>query len=70
MPFGIGSWELIVLGVIVLLIFSSAKVPKMARDLGRSLREVKETIEGADPRSSMKELEAPPPEPRDPAPRP
>jgi TatA/E family protein of Tat protein translocase len=68
MPFGVGSWEMIVLGVVVLLIFSSSKVPKMARDLGRSLREVRETIDGVDPRKPLKELDAPPPEPRDSAP--
>jgi sec-independent protein translocase protein TatA len=61
MPFGVGQWELIVLGVILLLIFGSAKVPRMARDLGKSVRELKETVEGVDPRTPLKELEAPPP---------
>ncbi len=60
MPFGVGQWELIVLGVVILLIFGSAKLPRMARDLGRSVRELKETVEGVDPRASIKELETPP----------
>lgn len=60
MPFGVGQWELIVLGVILLLIFGSAKVPQMARDLGKSVRELKETVEDVDPRTPLKELEAPP----------
>lgn len=54
--------EMIILGVIVLLIFGSKKLPGMARDLGRSVRELKETVEGVDPRTPLKELEAPPPE--------
>jgi sec-independent protein translocase protein TatA len=60
MPFGVGQWELIVLGVVILLIFGSAKLPRMARDLGRSVRELKETVEGVDPRTALKEIEAPP----------
>jgi sec-independent protein translocase protein TatA len=60
MPFGVGQWELVVLGVILLLIFGSAKVPRMARDLGKSVRELKETVEGVDPRTPLRELEAPP----------
>ena len=62
MPFGVGQWELIVLGVVILLIFGSAKLPRMARDLGRSVRELKETVEGVDPRTALKEIEAPPAE--------
>jgi sec-independent protein translocase protein TatA len=59
MPFGIGQWELIVLGVVVLLIFGSSRLPKIGRDLGRSLREMKETVEDIDPRKPIKELERP-----------
>ena len=62
MPF-VGQWELIVLGAILLLIFGSAKVPKIARDLGRSVREMRETVEGIDPRKQLKELERPADEP-------
>jgi len=69
MPFGVGQWELIVLGVIVLLIFGTSRLPKIGRDLGRSVREMKETVEGIDPRSSIKELEAPKPDAPDSAER-
>jgi sec-independent protein translocase protein TatA len=63
MPFGVGQWELLVLAAILVLLFGSSKVPKIARDLGRSLREMKETVEGIDPRTSLKELERPADEP-------
>jgi sec-independent protein translocase protein TatA len=59
MPFGVGQWELLVLGLVVLLIFGSAKLPRMGRDLGRSVRELKRTVEDVDPRQSLRELEAP-----------
>ena len=59
MPFGVGQWEMIVLGVILLLLFGSSRVPTIARNLGRSVREMKETVEGIDPRASLKELERP-----------
>jgi sec-independent protein translocase protein TatA len=65
MPFGVGQWELIVLGVVVLLIFGSSRLPRIGRDLGRSLREMKETVEAVDPRSSVKELEPPKPDASD-----
>ena len=42
---------------VLVLLFGSSRVPKIARDLGRSVREVKETVEGIDPRTSLKELE-------------
>jgi len=57
MPFGVGQWEIIVLVAVLVLLFGSSRVPKIARDLGRSVREVKETVEGIDPRTSLKELE-------------
>ena len=59
MPFGVGQWEMIALGVVLLLLFGSSRVPSIARNLGRSVREVKETVEGVDPRAPLKELERP-----------
>jgi TatA/E family protein of Tat protein translocase len=59
MPFGVGQWEILALAVVLVLIFGSSRVPKLARDLGRSIREVRETVEGVDPRTQLKELERP-----------
>ena len=39
--FGIGSTEMIVFGLVILLLFGSAKLPKLMRDLGRSTNEFK-----------------------------
>ena len=57
-----GHWELIALGIVILLLFGSKQLPQIARNLGRGVREVRETIVDVDPRTQMKELEAAPPE--------
>lgn len=49
-----GHWELIVLGVVVLLLFGSKQVPTIARQLGRGLREVKDTVKDVDPREDVR----------------
>jgi sec-independent protein translocase protein TatA len=57
-----GHWELLVLGLVVLLLFGSKQLPTIARNLGRGVREVRETVVDVDPRTSLRELEAPQPE--------
>lgn len=55
-----GHWELIALAVVVLLLFGSKQVPQIARQLGRGVREVKDTMRDADVRDDMRRtLEAP-----------
>jgi TatA/E family protein of Tat protein translocase len=58
LPF-ISQWELILLAVIVVLIFGSSQVPRIARNLGRNVREITDTLEGVDPRTPLRELERP-----------
>jgi len=57
-----GHWELIALGIVILLLFGSKQLPSIARNLGRGVREVRETIVDVDPRKELKQLEAPRPE--------
>jgi TatA/E family protein of Tat protein translocase len=45
--FGIGPMEMIILLVVVLLVVGPAKAPSVARSLGRSVREVKSTVDDA-----------------------
>jgi sec-independent protein translocase protein TatA len=54
-----GHWELIALGIVILLLFGSKQLPQIARNLGRGVREVRETIVDVDPRTQMRQLEAP-----------
>lgn len=49
-----GQWELIVLAVVVLLLFGSKQVPQIARQLGRGVREVKDTVRDVDVREDMR----------------
>jgi sec-independent protein translocase protein TatA len=55
-----GHWELIVLAVVLLLLFGAKRVPLIGRQLGRGMRELKDTVSEVDPREDVKRtLEAP-----------
>ena len=49
-----GHWELIALGLVLLLLFGSKQIPHIARSLGRGMREVKETVADVDPREDVR----------------
>ena len=49
-----GQWELIALGIVLLLLFGSKRIPELARQLGRGVREVKQTVADVDPRDDVK----------------
>ncbi len=60
---GIGHWELAALALVLLLVFGSKQLPTLARNLGRGVRELRQTVVDVDPRTELKELrelEAPP----------
>ncbi len=44
MPFGIGIWEVMILGLVVLLVFGPKRLPEMGRSLGKGMREFKDSI--------------------------
>lgn len=48
MPFGISAWELVILLLVVLLVFGPKRLPEMGRQLGRGMREFKDSISGKD----------------------
>jgi sec-independent protein translocase protein TatA len=55
-----GHWELIVLGLVLLLLFGAKRVPLIGRQLGRSVRELKDTVRDIDPRDDVRRsMEAP-----------
>jgi sec-independent protein translocase protein TatA len=55
-----GHWELIVLGVVLLLLFGAKRVPTIGRQLGRGMRELKDTVREVDPREELgRGLDAP-----------
>lgn len=44
MPAFLGQWELLALAAVVLALFGPKQIPRIARTLGRSVREVKEVV--------------------------
>ena len=46
--FGIGSTELIIILVIVIVIFGASRLPKLGRGLGEGLRGFKDALKGSD----------------------
>lgn len=43
--FGLGTWELMVVMVAVLLLFGSKRLPSIARSLGKGINELKKAAE-------------------------
>jgi sec-independent protein translocase protein TatA len=68
MPFGIGIWELLILLLVLLLVFGPKRLPEMGRQLGKGMREFKDSVSGSgkdddDPHMVEEVAELPPAEP-------
>jgi len=46
-PFDLSMWKLLVLGVIALIVFGPDRLPQLARDAGRTLRQLREMAQAA-----------------------
>jgi sec-independent protein translocase protein TatB len=46
-PFDLSMWKLLVLGVIALIVFGPDRLPQLARDAGRTLRQLREMAQNA-----------------------
>jgi sec-independent protein translocase protein TatB len=46
-PFDLSMWKLMVLGVIALIVFGPDRLPQLARDAGRTLRQLREMAQTA-----------------------
>jgi sec-independent protein translocase protein TatA len=46
MPFGIGTPELLILLVVLLLVFGAKRLPEMGKSLGKGMREFKDSVSG------------------------
>ncbi len=44
MPFGIGIWEMLILLVVLLLVFGPKRLPEMGRQIGKGMREFKDSV--------------------------
>jgi sec-independent protein translocase protein TatA len=59
-PFGISWWEVLILGLIILLIFGPKRLPEMGRQLGRGMREFKDSVTGSGKDEDAERSELPP----------
>ena len=48
MPGWIGPWEIAILLLVALLVFGPKRLPEMGRQLGKGMREFKESVSGKD----------------------
>jgi sec-independent protein translocase protein TatA len=62
MPFGIGIWELLILLLVLLLVFGPKRLPEMGRQLGKGMREFKDSVTG-DSHDDEASVALPPAEP-------
>jgi sec-independent protein translocase protein TatA len=67
MPFGIGIWELLILLVVLLLVFGPKRLPEMGRQLGKGMREFKDSVAGETKDDEAEVTALPPAEPVVPA---
>ena len=67
MPFGIGIWELLILLLVLLLVFGPKRLPEMGRQLGKGIREFKDSVTGDSKDDEDDVVSLPPAEPVVPA---
>ena len=67
MPFGIGIWELLILLLVLLLVFGPKRLPEMGKQLGKGMREFKESVSGDSKDDDEDQQTLPPAEPVVPA---
>ena len=46
--FGISHWEMALFALVVILLFGGARIPTLARSLGKSITEFKKGVQGID----------------------
>lgn len=56
--FGLGTPELIIILVIILVIFGGSQLPKLARSLGQSAKELREGLNSKDDTTAKKDESA------------
>ena len=62
--FGLGTSELIVILIIILLLFGGANLPKLTRSLGSSIKEFKKAVSGDEETPSEQPAAAPESKPK------
>lgn len=68
MPFGIGTSELIIIMVIVLLVFGAKRLPEIGQSMGKGIRDFKRSLKDVERTIESDQLPPPPPADRPPLP--
>ncbi len=63
MPFGIGTSELIIIMVIVLLVFGARRLPEIGQSMGKGIRDFKRSLRDVERTIETDQLPPPPPPP-------
>jgi sec-independent protein translocase protein TatA len=58
MPINVGPMEIVLVLVIALIVLGPKKLPNVARSVGSGMREFKDAISGADPRTASADDDA------------
>jgi sec-independent protein translocase protein TatA len=63
--FGMGTGEMIVIGILLIVLFGAKKLPQLGDGLGKALRGFQRAVSGAEdkPAKPLEEASAPPPPP-------
>lgn len=63
MPFGIGTSELIIIMVIVLLVFGAKRLPEIGQSMGKGIRDFKRSLRDVERTIDTNDQLPPPPPP-------
>ena len=63
MPFGIGTSELLIIMVIVLLVFGAKRLPEIGQSMGKGIRDFKRSLRDVEHTIESDQLPPPPPPP-------
>jgi len=58
--FGLGTTELLLIALVVLLLFGGRKIPELMKGLGKGVKSFKDGLDGNDESSSKTEKKEPP----------
>jgi sec-independent protein translocase protein TatA len=66
MPFGIGTFEIVAILIVALIVFGPKRLPELGRSMGRGIREFKNSVtsDKHDDDDEVRELQHPPAEER------
>jgi sec-independent protein translocase protein TatA len=51
--FGLGTMEMVIIGLVVVLLFGGSKLPQLGAGLGESIRNFKKAMSGSDDKPSI-----------------